>query len=84
MGAAPEPATAAQPVELTRLRAGCQARFHGTDLVREDLELLEALGLTATCLLRACQVGDPCIVQVRTTRIGIARSLARSIFVVPE
>jgi Fe2+ transport system protein FeoA len=31
-----------------------------------------------------CQAGDPWIVQVRATRIGIADSLARSILVVPE
>jgi Fe2+ transport system protein FeoA len=72
------------PVELTRLAVGAEARFHGSLLARVDLELLEALGLTDACRLRVCQAGDPWIVQVRATRIGIADSLARSILVVPE
>ena len=80
---APAPA-ASEPVDLTRLRVGEEARFHGTLLERADFELLEALGLTDDCRLRVCQAGDPWIVQVRSTRIGIADSLARSILVVPE
>jgi Fe2+ transport system protein FeoA len=31
-----------------------------------------------------CQTGDPWIVQVRSTRIGIAESVARAILVIPE
>lgn len=73
-----------QPVSLTRLSVGAQARLHGTRLERADFELLEALGLTGECRLRVCQAGDPWIVQVRATRIGIADSLAPSILVVPE
>lgn len=73
-----------EPVELTRLPVGSEARMHGMLLRRADLELLEALGLTDACRLRVCQVGDPCIVQVGATRIGIAESLARSILVLPE
>lgn len=78
--AAPEPG----PVDLTRLRAGSCARFHGARLDRADLDLLESLGLTDACRLRVCQTGDPCVVQVRATRIGLAESVARAILVVPE
>ena len=77
-------AVAAEPVVLTRLPVGAEARLHTTLLAREDFELLEALGLTGTCRLRVCQAGDPWIVQVRATRIGIADSLAPSILVIPE
>jgi Fe2+ transport system protein FeoA len=84
MTRAPRSAAAPEPVDLTRLAAGAEARFHGTLLERADLELLEALGLTGACRLRVCQAGDPWIVQVRATRIGIADTLARSILVVPE
>jgi hypothetical protein len=72
------------PVGLTSLGVGAEARFHGTSLDRADLELLEGLGLTGSCHLRVCQAGDPWIVQVRATRIGIADSVARAILVVPE
>ena len=41
-------------------------------------------GLTDACRLRVCQVGDPWVVQVRATRIGLAESVARAILVVPE
>lgn len=71
------------PVGLTSLAVGAEARFHGTSLERADLELLEALGLTGACHLRVCQAGDPWIVQVRSTRIGIADTVAHAILVVP-
>lgn len=74
----------AAPVGLTSLAVGAEARFHGTSLDRADLELLEGLGLTGCCHLRVCQAGDPWIVQVRSTRIGIADSVAHAILVVPE
>jgi hypothetical protein len=72
------------PVGLTSLGVGAEARFHGTSLDRADLEILEGLGLTGACHLRVCQAGAPWIVQVRSTRIGIADSVADAILVVPE
>jgi Fe2+ transport system protein FeoA len=73
-----------EPVGLTSLPVGAEARFHGTSLSRADLEILEALGLTGACRLRVCQVGDPWIVQVRSTRIGIAEAVAQEILVIPD
>ncbi|HEX6201662.1 MAG TPA: FeoA domain-containing protein [Thermoanaerobaculia bacterium] len=73
-----------EPVELTSLAVGDRARLHGASLERTDREILEALGLTGACRLRVCQAGDPWIVQVRATRIGIADPVARAIRVVPE
>jgi Fe2+ transport system protein FeoA len=35
-------------------------------------------------VLKLCKVGDPCIVQVRSTRIGISSAVARCLYVVPE
>ena len=75
---------ASDPVGLTSLPVGANARLHGTSLERGDSQLLEALGLTGACRLRVCQAGDPWIVQVRATRIGIADPVARAILVVPE
>ena len=74
----------AEPIELTRLAVGDRARLHGASLERVDQEILEALGLTGACRLRVCQAGDPWIVQVRATRIGLADPVARAIRVVPE
>lgn len=82
---APLPASPpAEPVELTSLAVGDRARLHGASLERVDREILEALGLTGACRLRVCQAGDPWIVQVRATRIGIADPVARAIRVVRE
>jgi hypothetical protein len=52
-----------------------------------DLEMqpfLRALGLTAACRLRLCKAGDPCIIQVHATRIGVSRAVAECLFVVPD
>jgi Fe2+ transport system protein FeoA len=53
-------------------------------LTPQDCALLRALGLTDRCSLRICKVGEPCIVEVRSTRIGLSKSVAHGIFVVPE
>jgi Fe2+ transport system protein FeoA len=77
------PATPASAT-LAELRVGDCARFVATELRAEDRELLSALGLAAGCRLRVCRAGDPWIVQVRTTRIGLADSVARTIRVIPD
>ena len=71
-------------VQLTELAAGEAARLHAADLVTEDVALLEALGMTRSCRFRVCKIGDPWIVQVRETRIGLAESVARRLLVIPE
>ena len=53
-------------------------------LTIDDCALLRALGLTDRCVVRVCKAGEPCIIQVRTTRIGLARSVADGIMVLPE
>lgn len=72
------------PVQLTELAAGAEARLHGANLGDDDFALLEALGMTRSCRFRVCKVGDPWIVQIRETRIGLAASVARQLFVVPD
>jgi len=78
------PVQAPAPVSLAQLRPGTMARMHAAHLTREDCALLRAIGLSERCLLRVCKSGEPCIVQVRATRIGLSRELARSILVIPE
>ena len=46
--------------------------------------MLRSLGLHDACVMRLCKVGDPCIVQVRATRIGLSSAVARCLYVVPE
>ena len=43
--------------------------------------VLRSLGLNVGGRLRICRLGDPCIIQVRSTRIGLSKVVARSIFV---
>ena len=69
---------------LSRLASGTIGRLQGSKLAKNDTALLRALGLTTRSLIRVCKAGDPCIVQVRATRIGISREVAESILVVPE
>lgn len=72
------------PIRLCDLRVGHVARLHETRLDEESRQLLQALGLTAACRIRLCKAGEPCIVQVRSTRIGLSRAVAALIFVIPE
>jgi len=80
----PLPAPAPESIRLVQLGAGESARLQTTDLEHEDCELLRALGMTDSCMLRVCKAGDPCIVQVRSTRIGLSQRLAEHILVVPS
>lgn len=79
-----KPRSEKAPVPLSRLASGTFGRLQGSDLAKNDTALLRALGLTTRSLIRVCKSGDPCIVQVRATRIGISREVAESILVVPE
>lgn len=83
MAPSPPPSTApaAPAVPLTAVSVGAVATLHE---VRdpEARPFLRALGLTAACRLRLCKAGDPCIVQVRATRIGLSRVVAQQLYVV--
>jgi Fe2+ transport system protein FeoA len=74
----------ARAIRLSQLQQGTRARVLGTDLPGDDTALLEALGLTDHCLVRVCKTGEPFIVQVSTTRIGLAESVADRILAAPD
>ena len=74
---------ASTPVPLRDLPAGCSARLHHVDVDPRSADLLRALGLTAASDLRLCKAGEPCIIQIGTTRIGVSRAVAAGILVVP-
>ena len=82
--APPAPMSSQTPVPLSALPPGSYARVLSNQLTVDDCSLLRALGLTDHCVVRVCKTGEPCIVQVRTTRIGLARSVADGILVMPE
>ena len=54
-------------------------RIGGRTIVtrHEDVrEVLRAMGLAGNSPVRVCRQGEPCIVEVRTTRVGLARAIA--------
>jgi hypothetical protein len=63
---------------------GSVGRLHDTSLDDDTRSLLRSLGLTDASRLRVCKSGDPSIIQVRATRIGVSSAVARGIFVIPE
>jgi len=71
-------------IRLSELRVGTIARFDEARLDTAACNLLRALGLTKSCTLKLCKNGDPCIVQVRSTRIGLSKAVAGGIYVTPQ
>ena len=69
-------------VPLTNLAAGASARLHTTRLDADTRSLLRSLGLTDASRVRVCKSGEPFIIQVRATRIGLSSSVAGGIYVV--
>jgi Fe2+ transport system protein FeoA len=74
---APRPAGT---VALAELTPGTTAVLrHVADT--QSRNVLRSLGLVNGASLRLCRVGDPCIVQVRSTRIGLSKVVAQSVYV---
>lgn len=78
------PVDPTSPVRLTDLSAGDRGRLHATDLESTDREMLRALGLGEHSHFRVCKAGDPWILQVRSTRVGLSDTVARRILVIPH
>jgi Fe2+ transport system protein FeoA len=77
------PSSAVAAVPLTTVAAGASVRLHAVQC-EESRPHLRALGLVDASELRVCKTGDPCIVQVRTTRIGLSRNIAAQVLVVSD
>ena len=75
---------APEPCALTHLPSGATARLSGTDLDADTREQLRGLGLTDRSTVQVCKPGDPFIIQVRQTRLGLSRAVADAIFVVRD
>ena len=80
----PVPPSTADIVPLSDLATGTHARLHEVHLDREAHDVLRGLGLTDTSTFRVCRQGEPCVVQVHATRIGLSRRVARQILVRPH
>jgi Fe2+ transport system protein FeoA len=83
VGTAPTPTAAprASAVALTEMTPGAVAELDQVTDPRSRA-VLSSLGLTGGARLRLCRIGDPCIIQVRSTRIGLSKVVAESVYVV--
>ena len=79
----PLPSPALSAVPLTSVAVGVSVRLHAVQDA-ESRPHLRALGLVDASEMRVCKSGDPCIVQVRTTRIGLSRTIAAQVLVVSD
>jgi Fe2+ transport system protein FeoA len=71
-------------IPLTDLPVDARAELRLSTLDDQTRALLRALGLTDGSPLRVCKQGEPLIIQVRATRIGMARSVAAGLLVEPR
>lgn len=69
---------------LSTLPVGRTGRLHEARLDDQAVGLLRALGLADQERFRLCKAGEPCIVQVGATRIGVSRMVASRIFVIAD
>ncbi|MCH7572758.1 MAG: ferrous iron transport protein A [Planctomycetes bacterium] len=79
-----DPAAKMNLVPLTTLSDGMCATVELREMCRDDCELLSAMGLTDRCRLRICRIGEPCIIQVAATRLGLSSTMASKIMVRPD
>jgi Fe2+ transport system protein FeoA len=66
-------------IALSNLPQGASARLVATDLDPDTRDLLRAMGLTNASTVRVCKPGDPFIIQVRDTRLGLSPAVAARI-----
>jgi Fe2+ transport system protein FeoA len=75
------PSSATNILRLSEVTTGTIARLHDVQLDREAHDVLRGLGLTDASVFRVCKQGEPCVVQVHATRIGLSSRVARQILV---
>ena len=71
-------------VPLSTLSRGARATVSQQRGCCADCELLNAMGMTDRCRVRVCRRGNPVIVQIASTRLGLSAAMARHIHVVPD
>lgn len=70
-------------IPLSTLRTGSCAIVRRCLVSCEERELLAAMGLSVRCSLRVCRAGQPCIIRVAGTRLGLSSATARRVMVQP-
>ena len=68
-------------IPLSDLKHREEAVVYVADLGQDEREALAAMGLHVDCTLQLCQQGQPCIVQVEATRLGLSREVTNRILV---
>ena len=66
---------------LSELREREEAVVHVTELDFDERQSLAAMGLQDDTSFRLCQQGQPCIIQVEATRLGLSREVTSRIMV---
>ena len=70
-------------VPLTHLAVGERGRLVWSGLAGDDRRVLEAMGLVGESEVRIVKGGEPCIVQINSTRLALAGTVAHQILVMP-
>lgn len=71
-------------IPLSDQPAGALCRVNTVSLEGEHAARMAGLGLSAGRLVQVVRAGEPLVVKVYGSRIGLARALARHILVTPE
>ena len=71
-------------VPLSDLPVGTTATLSGDRLDGHDRAVLRAMGIADRAPVRVCRQGEPCIVEVRSTRLGLSRAIASLLDTIPE
>ena len=77
----PVPTRSSLTVPLAQLASGQRCRVAAMNVNPAEAQLLEAMGLTNHCELCVCRPGEPCIIRINCTRLGLAGTLDRRILV---
>ena len=64
---------------LDKMPCGACGTVASAAEVPADAELLRAMGLREGLSIRICRAGEPCIVEVDGTRLGIAREMSAGV-----
>jgi Fe2+ transport system protein FeoA len=81
---APSDSDGAFEQSLAAMPVGGEGRIVSVDVSAVDLERLEVMGLCAGRVVRVVKDGDPMIVRVLGTRIGLAAALAAKVQLRPD
>ena len=68
-------------IPLCDLEARTEAVIHVADLDVDERETLAAMGLHEEATFQLCQQGQPCIVQIEATRLGLSHEVTSRILV---